>query len=135
MALGEACRLVKDVLTDDRPRLQALRDRLHALLLEGFPGLVLNGPATLRLPNTLNVSFPGLSGPKILSGLWDLEASLGAACHGDEECSSPVLTAMGVAPEVALGALRLSVGRPTTMAEVDEAARLILARVQELTAR
>ena len=114
------------------PRVQALRDRLHTLLQEGHPGLVLNGPATPRLPNTLNVSFPGLSGQKILSGLWDLEASLGAACHVDEECSSPVLTAMGVTPEVARGALRLSVGRPTSMAEVEEAARLLLARVQEL---
>ncbi len=132
VALGEACRLIKTRLTAEQPRLQALRDRLHALLQEGFPGLVLNGPATLRLPNTLNVSFPGLSGQKILSGVYNLEASLGAACHGDEECSSPVLTAMGVAPEVALGALRLSVGRPTTGEEVEEAARLLLARVQEL---
>ena len=132
VALGEACRLIKTTLTAEQPRLQALRDRLHALLQEGFPGLVLNGPATLRLPNTLNVSFPGLSGQKILSGVHNLEASLGAACHGDEECSSPVLTAMGVTPEVALGALRLSVGRPTTGEEVEEAARLLLARVQEL---
>jgi cysteine sulfinate desulfinase/cysteine desulfurase-like protein len=39
---------------------------------------------------------------------------------------------MGIAPEVALGAVRLSVGRPTTLAEVEEAARLILSRVEEL---
>jgi cysteine desulfurase len=131
-ALGEACRLIKARLADYQPYLKALRDRLHALLQEGYPGLVLNGHPTLRLPNTLNVSFPGLSGKAILSGLPDLEASVGAACHSDHECSSPVLTAMGVTPPAMLGALRLSVGRPTTMAEVEEAARLILARVQEL---
>jgi cysteine desulfurase len=131
-ALGEACRLVRERLTADQAHFQSLRDRLHSRLLEGYPRLVLNGHPRERLPNTLNVSFPGLSGRAILSGLWDLEASVGAACHGDEEHPSPVLTAMGVPPEVALGAVRLSVGRTTTAQEVDEAARLILARVNDL---
>jgi cysteine desulfurase len=133
VALGEACRLARERLTGDQAHFRALRDRLHKLLQEGFPDLVLNGHATARLPNTLNISFPGLSGRAILSGIWNLEASVGAACHGDEEHPSPVLTAMGVSPEVALGAVRLSVGRSTTSSEVEEAARLILARVQELT--
>ncbi len=132
IALGEACRLVRERLTADRAHLQALRDRLHALLHENYPDLALNGHATEHLPNTLNVSFPGLSGRAILSGIWNLEASVGAACHGDEEHPSPVLTAMGIPPEVALGAVRLSAGRTTTVAEVEEAARLILARVEEL---
>jgi cysteine desulfurase len=132
VALGEACRLAREGLAANQAHFQELRDRLHTLLKEGYPNLVLNGPATARLPNTLNISFPGLSGRAILSGLWDVEASVGAACHGDEECSSPVLSAMGIPPEVALGALRLSVGRPTTPAEVEEAARLLLARVQEV---
>jgi cysteine desulfurase len=131
-ALGEACRLVRERLTADQAHFQSLRDRLHSRLLEGYPRLVLNGHPRERLPNTLNISFPGLSGRAILSGLWDLEASVGAACHGDEEHPSPVLTAMGVPPEVALGAVRLSVGRTTTAQEVDEAARLILARVNDL---
>jgi cysteine desulfurase len=132
VGLGEACRLAREGLSADQARFRELRDRLHTLLQEGYPNLVLNGPETERLPNTLNVSFPGLSGRALLSDLWDLEASVGAACHGDEEHPSPVLTAMGVSPEVALGAVRLSVGRPTTPAEVEEAARLLLARVQEL---
>ncbi len=132
VALGEACRLARERLTANQNHFQALRDRLHALLQEGFPDLVLNGHKTERLPNTLNISFPGLSGRAILAGIGNLEASVGAACHGDEEHPSPVLTAMGVPPEVALGAVRLSVGRSTTPAEIEEAARLILARVQEL---
>jgi cysteine desulfurase len=132
VALGEACRLAREGLEKDRSHYRGLRDRLHALLQEGCPDLVLNGPRQERLPNTLNVSFPGLSGRAILSGLWDLEASVGAACHGNEEYPSPVLNAMGIAPEVALGAVRLSVGRPTTLAEVEEAARLIITRVEEL---
>ncbi|MGQ9689673.1 MAG: cysteine desulfurase family protein [Desulfobaccales bacterium] len=134
VGLGEACRLVRERLAGDRDHFITLRERLYALLKEGFPKLGLNGHKSERLPNTLNVSFPGLSGRAILAGLWDLEASVGAACHGDEEHPSPVLSAMGVAPEVALGAVRLSVGRTTTLAEVEEAARLILARVKELKA-
>ena len=132
VALGEACRLARQRLPEDRQLFQRLRDHLHLLLQKGYPDLVLNGHETERLPNTLNVSFPGLSGRAILSGIWNLEASVGAACHGDEEHPSPILTAMGVPPEVALGAVRLSVGRSTTPAEVEEAARLILARVQEI---
>jgi cysteine desulfurase len=132
MALGEACRLARQRLAGDRVRFQDLRDHLHELLKEGYPDLVLNGHPGERLPNTLNVSFPGLSGRAVLSGIWELEASVGAACHGDEEHPSPVLTAMGVPPEVALGAVRLSVGRTTHQEEVEEAARLILARVRDL---
>jgi cysteine desulfurase len=135
VALGEACRLAREGLVANQANFLELRDRLHTLLKAGYPGLVLNGPERERLPNTLNISFPGLSGRALLSGLWDLEASVGAACHGDEEHPSPVLTAMGVPPEVALGAVRLSVGRPTTAAEVEEAARLLLARAQELAGK
>ncbi len=132
VGLGEACRLARERLAADQDRFQELRDRLHLLLQEGYPDLVLNGHETERLPNTLNVSFPGLSGRALLSGIWNLEASVGAACHGDEEHPSPVLTAMGIPAEVALGAVRLSVGRTTNLAEVEEAARLILTRVRAL---
>ena len=61
-----------------------------------------------------------------------MAASLGAACHSGEETISPVLEAMGVTPEVARGAVRLSVGRFTTEAEVERAAELLLARVRAL---
>lgn len=132
VALGEACRLARERVAQDGPQLQDLRDLLHARLLAGFPELALNGPERERLPNTLNVSFPGLIGGDILGGIPELAASLGAACHSGEETISPVLAAMGVAPEVARGALRLSVGRPTTETEVERAAELLLARVGTL---
>jgi len=132
VALGEACRLARQRLPQDQVHLQTLRDRLHERLQKGFPELVLNGPEKDRLPNTLNISFPGLSGRAILEGIPELAASLGSACHGAEEKPSPVLTAMGMSPAVALGTLRLSVGRPTTLAEVEQAADLILARIRQL---
>ncbi len=133
VGLGEAARLARERLPEDGPRFQALRDELHRRLAAGFPGLRLNGPGKDRLPNTLNVSFPGLSGRRILSGIAALSASVGAACHGEVESPSPVLTAMGLPPELALAAVRLSVGRYTTEDEVAQAAELLLARAKELS--
>jgi cysteine desulfurase len=92
----------------------------------------LNGPDKERLPNTLNVSFPGLSGTEILTGIPELAASTGAACHGPEVKLSHVLAAMGVPLEIGKGAVRLSVGRHTTAAEVDQAAELLLKRVRSM---
>jgi len=132
VALGEACRLARERLHQDGAHFQSLRDLLQARLLAGFPGLVLNGPVRARLPNTLNVSFPGFSGSAILGGIPELAASFGAACHSGGETISPVLAAMGVTPEVARGALRLSVGRPTTEAEVERAAAWLLEGVKRL---
>lgn len=133
VALGVACRLARERLPGESQHLRGLRDLLHERLRAGFPELVLNGPEHERLPNTLNVSFPGLRGSDLLGDLPELAASLGAACHAGVESLSPVLTAMGVPSEVARGALRLSVGRPTTQEEVETAAQLLLMRVRQLT--
>jgi cysteine desulfurase len=132
VALGAACRLARERLPGVAPHLQSLRDRLHELLQAGVPGLVLNGPEAERLPNTLNVSFPGISGGGLMAGLPDLAASLGSACHAGQASVSPVLAAMGVPEDLALGAVRFSVGYPTTMAEVDQAAALLLERLGRL---
>jgi cysteine desulfurase len=132
VGLGEACRLAREGLARDTAHLQELRDLLHARLKAGFPPLVLNGPGKERLPTTLNVSFPGLSGAAILDGLPDLAASLGAACHSGEEKPSHVLQAMGVTPEVARGAVRLSVGRYTSREEVEQAAAMLIQRIKGL---
>jgi cysteine desulfurase len=132
VALGLASDVAHRRLTQDTGHFQAMRDRLHQCLQEGYPALVLNGPDKERLPNTLNVSFPGLSGTEILTGIPELAASTGAACHGPEVKLSHVLAAMGVPLEIGKGAVRLSVGRHTTAAEVDQAAELLLKRVRSM---
>ncbi len=124
VALGEACRLARERQAADAAHLQGLRDLLHGKLKAGFPGLVLNGPETERLPSTLNVSFPGISGAELMAGVPEVAASLGSACHAGQESISPVLAAMGVAAAVARGAVRFSLGRPTTREEVEAAAAL-----------
>jgi cysteine desulfurase len=135
VALGEASRLARERLDADAAHLKTLRDLLHNRLRAGFPGLVLNGPEAARLPNTLNVSFPGLSGCDLMAGVPEVAASLGSACHAGREAISPVLAAMGVAPEIARGAVRFSVGRYTTAAQVEEAAALLLNQARALRGR
>lgn len=128
VGLGQAAELCAKALPGETERLKRLRDRLHHRLGDR---VTLNGHAELRLPNTLNVTFRGHLGPKLLAALPRLAASVGSACHetkpGHEATfkPSPVLTAMGCPDDVCRGAVRLSVGRWTTETEVDEAAALL----------
>ena len=81
--------------------------------------VVLNGHPTQRLPNTLNVGFRGKFGSEILAAMPNLAASTGSACHAGSTHISPVLSAMGSPHDVALGAVRFSLGRATTGSEID----------------
>jgi cysteine desulfurase len=120
VGLGAACRLAGASMPEEIPRVRGLRDRLHHGIQEHVSKLVLNGSPDERLPNTLNVSFPGAAGPDVLAALHDVWASTGSACHEGSTDISPVLRAMGVPEDVALGAVRFSLGRGTTEEEVDE---------------
>jgi cysteine desulfurase len=103
-------------------RVRVLRDCFWQGLQQQFgDGVVLNGHSTHRLPNTLNVSFVGRIGAEILVRLDSVAASTGSACHSGRIELSPVLQAMGVAPEVGMGAIRFSLGRSTTRDEIDDA--------------
>jgi cysteine desulfurase len=117
-ALGQACVLARDLAP--MREVQALRDRYWATLQEQFGnGVVLNGHQDKRLPNTLSVSFVGRVGAEILATIPQVAASTGSACHAGRIELSPVLEAMGVAPQVGMGAIRFSLGRSTTKQEVD----------------
>lgn len=117
-ALGAACEISKDLSAMTRVR--ALRDRLFDGLSECLADrIVLNGHPEHRLPNTLNVSFVGKAGADVLRRLDGVAASTGSACHADRIELSPVLAAMGVDPQVGMGAVRFSLGRPTTPDEVE----------------
>ena len=97
-----------------------MRDRLWEALRGAFGNqVVLNGHPDKRLPNTLNVSFVGKVGAEVLGRLDGVAASTGSACHSGRIDLSPVLEAMGMQPEVGMGAVRFSLGRPTTQDEVD----------------
>jgi cysteine desulfurase len=81
--------------------------------------IVLNGHPEKRLPNTLNVSFRGLHGNEILGRIPHVAASTGSACHSGNTHISPVLQAMDVSTDVGHGAVRFSLGRGTSRAEID----------------
>ena len=131
--LGAACELARtEGLANFAQKVRPLRDRLHELLLSAVPDLILNGHPEARLPNTLNVSVPGLLGRDILAACPEVSASTGSACHEGVDRPSPVLAAMGVSSEVALGALRLSLSLSTTREDVDRAAEAIVAAVSRL---
>ena len=125
VGLGEACRLARDLATMERVHI--LRDGFWQMLREQFGNrVVLNGHPTHRLPNTLNVSFVGRIGAEILGRLEGVAASTGSACHSGCLELSPALEAMGVAPEVGMGAVRFSLGRETTRNEIDAVAERLV---------
>ncbi len=133
VALGTACMLAQEQLTESQARLQRMRDRLQRLLEEYLPAQIyLNGHLSERLPNTLNISVEGVIGEEVLTVTPGIASSTGSACHEGSTDPSPVLMAMGMSRERALGALRLTLGRWSTEEEVEEAARLLTDTVDSL---
>lgn len=130
VALGAACELAAANLETYRARLTELRDYFHAGMKRLFgDALHLNGHPTERLPNTLNVSFAGRIGSEVLEALDGVAASTGSACHSGRRELSSVLKAMGVSESIGLGAVRFSLGRWTTVEQLDCVLALLQARV------
>jgi cysteine desulfurase len=128
IALGQACALAQHSLPQATDKLRQLRDQLWNQLRAGLgERVVLNGHPEFRLPNTLNVNLvTKLSGSELLQQAPEIAASTGSACHEGHVKLSPVLAAMGVPAAVGRGAIRLSVGRFTTMADIDQAAAALI---------
>ncbi len=127
VGLGEAARLAQAWLaTDERKRLEELRDNFEKRVLESVGGVVVGGDSQ-RMWNTANIAFPRLEAEAILLLLSEAGvcASAGAACSSGSLDPSPILLAMGIEPEVAHGAVRFSLSRFTTDEEVDAALDII----------
>jgi len=123
--LGKACELAERELADRMSVLTELRDAFLQMLEEQLGQVILNGHATERLPNTLNVSLPGRNSSQLLESIPEICASTGSACHEGHEAMSPVLEAMGIGRERGLETVRFSLGQWTTKSELVKAARLI----------
>jgi cysteine desulfurase NifS len=120
VGMGRAAELALERL----PRvaeMRALRDRLHVGLAEIFPGARLNGHATERLPNTVNLSIPDVRGEALVLAMdrFGVAFSSGSACRAGSPHPSHALLAMGLSEEEAHCAVRLSLGAPTTTEDVD----------------
>jgi cysteine desulfurase len=127
VALGEACRIAGAILESEQQRLSKLADELFAGLKRQIPQIALVGHPSQRLPNTVNVLFPDVSGRQLLEECPQVMASTGSACHADSEEPSGILTALGIAHDRALGAVRLSLGRATTDEDVAAAVSALAA--------
>ncbi|MCH6256340.1 cysteine desulfurase [Puniceicoccaceae bacterium K14] len=126
VALGTACSMLGDMKSNDLVRIQELRDRFYEGLLDMFGKRIrLNGHTCERLPNTLNVSFCGKQGYDLLGRIPNIAASTGSACHSGSSGISPTLAALGVPKEWAQGAIRFSLGRGSSLRDVDEVLELL----------
>lgn len=139
VGMGTACELAVASLDAEPVALAARRDRLWQLLSADVPGLRLNGPPLekgLRLPNNLNIEIPGIDGSTLLAELVNegVAASAGSACSSEHPRPSHVLLAIGLSEEEARRTIRLGISRFTTTAEIEDAARKIIAAIQRLTA-
>lgn len=122
VGLGAACAASERDLQQESDRVRGLRERLWKLLGDSVPGIEINGHPLERLPNTLNVRLPGVSGHALLSACPGIAASTGSACHANGETASDAILAMGVEKREALGSVRLSLGRLNSAEDIDRAA-------------
>jgi len=126
VGLGKACEILKKRLQRGQQRhLERLRERLWERLNDKLD-IKRNGHPSHCIPNTLHVSFIGLEGRRLLESIPEICASTGAACHEGKANISHVLSAMGVSKEVAIGAVRFSLGYMTSEEEIDRASELII---------
>ena len=126
VGFGVAARLARERL-DEAGRIAAMRDRLETRILATVPGTRVAGAAALRLPNTTTILFEGVSGEALLIRL-DLEGvavSVGSACSSGTLAPSPAILALGFSREEARGAVRFSLSRWNTEAEIDRVLALL----------
>lgn len=133
VAFGEACAIASREMAVEGGRVAALRDALLARLRDAGRVVVNGGPD--RLPGNLNVSFDGVDGEALVLRLRpQLSISTGSACTSTSLEPSHVLAAIGVTGRRAEGAVRISLGRSTTEAQVAVAGEAIAAAVAALRA-
>ncbi|MBS1659412.1 MAG: IscS subfamily cysteine desulfurase [Bacteroidetes bacterium] len=132
VGLGQACAIVQAQMDADTARIQPLRDRLEAGLLQ-IEGAHVNGSRSHRLPHTTNLSFSHIDGQALLAALAkDVALSSGSACTSASMEPSYVLKALGLGDDLAHSSLRLGLGRWTTEEEVDYAVQKITETVANL---
>ncbi|MBA3498566.1 MAG: cysteine desulfurase [Gemmatimonadales bacterium] len=137
VALGRAAALAAAEQGTEAERLRALTDELAARLRAGVPDLVINGEGAERAPHVLSISVPGADSEALLMhlDLAGVAVSSGSACSTGAVEPSHVLVAMGVPRDLALGAIRLSLGRDSTADDVARAAEVmpsVVAKVRKL---
>ena len=133
VGIGAAFELAGQVREQESARITELRDALLAGL-EGLDGVSLNGSAELRVPHNLNLAFAGVDGELLLLSLKELALSSGSACTSAAVEPSYVLRGIGLSDELAHSSIRLSLGRYTSLEDVQRAAQVVCQVVPRLRA-
>jgi cysteine desulfurase len=134
VGLGRAAALAATGLAEEHRRLNALRDELAARLLQGVPDTRVTAEAAHRAPHILNLQVTGADGEALLAqlDLAGVAASGGSACSTGSIEPSHVLVAMGIPRARAIGAIRFSLGRETTAADIARVAEVFPAVVRKV---
>jgi cysteine desulfurase len=137
---GIAAELAAEELPTEMCRLEKLRDRLFTQLA-GIPRLITTGPLQKRLPHHVSFTFlsdrPEITGKTLVRqlNLAGIGISSGSACHSGKTMPSPVLLAMGYTEQEALGGIRLTLGKQTTVADIDWTAIVLRQVLDRLSPR
>ncbi|MGH8901034.1 MAG: cysteine desulfurase family protein [Egibacteraceae bacterium] len=132
VGLGCAAAILTRERSTDAERVLALRERLRQRLTRALPGVRVNGSLEHRLPGNLSLTIPGLESSDLIAALPDLAISGGSACNTGQPEPSHVLTAIGLEPADARCTLRLSLGRFTTVHDVEHAATRLIFTIRHL---
>lgn len=133
IGFAKAMELASDHRKFEADRLHALRDSLQAKLTDAFPEAVLSGNLKHRLAGHLHVSFPGLDAERVLFALEmrGVLVATGSACAANKGTRSHVLTAIGLAPEVADGSLRLTLGHLSNEENIARAGDILIEEIRK----
>jgi cysteine desulfurase len=131
VGMGEAFQIAREEMETENERIRMLRDRLWTGL-SAIEEVYLNGDISQRVPHNLNVSFNYVEGESMLMALKDVAISSGSACTSASLEPSFVLRALGRNDELAHSSIRFSVGRFTTIEEVDFTVALVKEKIAKL---
>jgi cysteine desulfurase len=134
VGLGKACAVASDEMGEESSRTAGLRNRMREKILSALDEVYVNGSLEHRLPGNLNLSFAGVDGEALLTGLDGIALSSGAACTSAHIEPSYVLRALGISGSLAASSLRFGIGRFNTEAEVDCVAGRVIEVVRQLRA-
>lgn len=131
VGMGEAFRLAKVEMATENERVKMLRDRLYNGVKD-MEAVYLNGDEDQRVAHNLNVSFAYVEGESLIMALKDMAVSSGSACTSASLEPSYVLRALGLSDELAHSSIRFSIGRFTTVEEIDYVIGVIRGSIDKL---
>jgi cysteine desulfurase len=137
IGMAAAFRIRKEEMAEEGSRLTALRNALWDRVRAEIAGASVNGPRELRLPGNLNVSFDRIEADSLIVAMRRFSLSSGSACSSGERGPSPVLTAIGVPEPLAIGSIRIGLGKSNTeehMGMLIDDLKRVVSRLREISA-